>query len=160
MPGETVLLFERLQVSPLSAEYVARCTSRDPILYKVHHFVITGWPTQLKGEEECRPYFQRQFELLAHQGCLPWGNRVIVPPRVRSKVMEVLHSTHSGASRMKALARSYVWWAQMDAEIEKVVKNCVRCQECQKSPAKAPLHLWEWPERAWSRVHADYVGPI
>ena len=61
---------------------------------------------------------------------------------------------------MKALARSCVWWPQMDAEIEKVVKNCARCQQCQKSPAKAPLHPWEWPERAWSQVHADYAGPI
>ena len=36
----------------------------------------------------------------------------------------------------------------MDAEIEKAVKNCVKCQECQKSPAKTPRHPWEWPEHA------------
>ena len=30
----------------------------------------------------------------------------------------------------------------------------------QKSPAKAPLHPWEWPERPWSRLHVDYAGPF
>ena len=23
----------------------------------------------------------------------------------------------------------------------------------------APLHLWEWPEQPWRRVHSDYAGP-
>ena len=68
VPVETVLLFECLQISPLSAQDVASCTRCDPILPKVHHFVLTGWPTQLKGEGEYRPYFQRQFELSPHQG--------------------------------------------------------------------------------------------
>ena len=27
-------------------------------------------------------------------------------------------------------------------------------------PAKALLHPWEWPERAWSRAHVDYAGPL
>ena len=28
------------------------------------------------------------------------------------------------------------------------------------SPAKAPVHPWEWPERAWSHVDIDYAGPF
>jgi len=29
----------------------------------------------------------------------------------------------------------------------------------QKSPAKAPLHRWEQPEKNFDRVHIDYAGP-
>ena len=61
---------------------------------------------------------------------------------------------------MKSLTRSYVWWSGMDAEIENRVKICHACPEDLNSPAKAPVHLWEWPERAWSRVHIDYAGPF
>ena len=32
------------------------------------------------------------------------------------------------------------------------------CQEFQKSPAKTPLYLWEWPEHAWAWVHAVFEG--
>ena len=74
--------------------------------------------------------------------------------------MEVLHSTHPGVSRMKTLARSYVWWPSRDSDIEKRVKNCHLCQQHLNAPTKAPLHPWEWPERAWSRVHVDYAGPM
>ena len=48
----------------------------------------------------------------------------------------------------------------MDAEIENHEKNCHACQEILNPPAKAPLHPWEWAERAWSRVHVDYAGPF
>ena len=48
----------------------------------------------------------------------------------------------------------------MDAEIENRVKRCHACQENLNSPAKAPVHPWEWPEHAWSRVHIDYAGPF
>ena len=84
----------------------------------------------------------------------------MVPPKVRERVFDVLHSTHPGVSRIKSLAQSYVWWPGMDAEIEQTVKCCQSCQENIKAPAKEPLHLWEWPERAWSHVHVDYAGPF
>ena len=48
----------------------------------------------------------------------------------------------------------------MDAEIENRVKGCGSCQEHLNAPAKAPLHPWEWPECAWSRVHVDFAGPF
>ena len=54
----------------------------------------------------------------------------------------------------------YVWWPGLDADLEGRVSRCVHCQECRKSPPSAPLHPWEWPQRPWVRVHADYAGPF
>ena len=50
--------------------------------------------------------------------CVLWGARVIVPPPGREQVVHELHKTHPGIARMKSLARSYVWWPKMDAELE------------------------------------------
>ena len=38
----------------------------------------------------------------------------------------------------------------MDSDLEEKVRRCEECQQNQNSPAKAPLHPWEWPERPWS----------
>ncbi len=57
-----------------------------------------------------KPYFNRRHELSLLQGCVLWGAQVIVPIQGRQKVLEELHDTHPGVSKMKALARSYVWW--------------------------------------------------
>lgn len=159
-PGDCVLLFECLQVDPLSAADIKKWTDRDPILSKVRSFLLQGWPTHLEGEEGLQPYLRRQEELSTENGCVMWGSRVVVPPPARNKVIEVLHDTHPGITRMKGLARSYVWWPGMDTAIEDQVKGCHLCQQSQKSPSRAPLHPWEWPERAWARVHIDYAGPF
>ena len=100
------------------------------------------------------------MELSIQGGCLMWGSRVVVPLAGRSLVMEELHATHPGASRIKSLARSYVWWRGMDADLEAKVRQCEPCQQHQRMPAKAPVHPWDWPERLWSRIHADYAGPF
>ena len=78
-----------------------------------------------------------------------WGARIIVPPPGRQYVLTKLHDTHTGCSKMKVLARSYIWWPKMDAKIEMTVKSCTICQENQPSPSSAPLHSWEWPEQPW-----------
>jgi hypothetical protein len=158
LPGETILLMENLLMSPVSASQVKTWTDHDPVLSRVRRFVMQGWrPT---SDVELRPYQQRKDELSVQDGCVLWGSRVVVPPPGRPKVMDELHEGHPGASRMKSLARSYVWWPSMDAELERKVKDCVPCQLNQKSPAPAPLHPWEWPARPWSRLHADYAGPF
>ena len=61
---------------------------------------------------------------------------------------------------MKMLARSYIWWPNVDSEIEKMVKSCIPCQETKNAPAVAPLHPWLWPMRPWQRIHIDFAGPM
>ena len=61
---------------------------------------------------------------------------------------------------MKSLARSYVWWPNMNSTLENKVRTYNHCQMHRKNPPDAPLHPWEWPSRSWERVHTDYAGPF
>ena len=61
---------------------------------------------------------------------------------------------------MKGRASSYVWWPGIDKVLEDRVKSCSKCQQQQKLPASSTLHPWDWPDRPWVRLHADYAGPI
>ena len=55
---------------------------------------------------------------------------------------------------------SYVWWPDMDADIELKVKNCHQCKQNQKCPTAVPMKAWEWPAQPWSRIHIDYCDPF
>ena len=122
-------------------------------------YVQQGWPNY-NSDEALKPYFSRKDELSVQDGCLLWGNRVVIPPKERTRVVEELHETHPGICRMKALTRSYVWWPKMDADLEQKVRQCLSFQENRKSPPEAPLHPWEWPHKPWVRLHLDCAGPF
>ena len=85
---------------------------------------------------------------------------MVVPPPGRQCVLEELHETHPGVSKMKSLAHSYIWWPGMDAQVEQFVKSHLVCQESCPAPPVAPLHQWEWPSEPWSRIHIDFAKTI
>ena len=74
--------------------------------------------------------------------------------------MTELHSGHIGIVRMKAVARSYVWWPKIDEAIEEVCKACYGCRRVQNAPSAAPVHPWNFPPKAWHRLHIDFAGPF
>ena len=87
------------------------------------------------------------------EGCLLGGIQVIIPHRLREKLLEELHKDDPGVTRMKSVARSYMWWPGLDKDLEQLAKSCQSCQAIRGSPPVAPLHLWIWPSKPWERVH-------
>ena len=85
---------------------------------------------------------------------------MVIPKKLQDRVLEELHDGHLGIVKMKALARSYVWWPNISGQLEELAKACSGCQHNQKMPTKAPLHPWEWATAPWQRIHIDYVGPF
>lgn len=157
-PGD-VLLLEAVEYPPVSAADVASATLRDPCLSRVTKWVTTGWPEQ-GVPPEYAAYEMRREELSLHCDCLLWGNRVILPEELREDVLAILHANHPGITAMKALARSYVWWPKIDAQIEEFVRHCKPCQENRQSEPKTPVHFWTKPESPWTRIHIDFAGPV
>ncbi|XP_039215531.1 uncharacterized protein K02A2.6-like, partial [Crotalus tigris] len=92
--------------------------------------------------------------------CLLWGSRVVIPTSMRTRVLGSLHEGHPGIVRMKALARSHLWWPGLDRDIEAKVHACHLCQCSRPEMPQAPIHRWEETQSPWSRVHIDYAGPF
>ncbi len=135
----------QVQALPVSSTLVRAATRRDPILSRVLHYTKRGWPRNVGVA--LKPYYHRKHELTVEDECLLWGFRVIVPKTLRESVMEELHQGHPGVSRMKAVARSFVWWPGLDKDLELVASSCKSCKMVKQAPAKAPLHPWVWPSK-------------
>ena len=52
-----------------------------------------------------------------------WGIKVIVPNKLQGRVLEECHVEHTRIVRMKALARSHVWWSGIESRLKRWFKN-------------------------------------
>ena len=71
---------------PITSEDIGKATLFDPVLGKVHQFVMSGWPKRCP-DGTLKPYHNRRNELSCEQDCVLWGTRVIIPSFFRAKML-------------------------------------------------------------------------
>ena len=160
VPADWTNLVLFLDGTPVTSSMISKETMKDRIMSQVLEFLQKGWPQERLSDPEFTHYARRKSELSAQDNCLLWGTRVVIPPSLQAEIIRELHVVHSGSSKMKALARSYVWWPNLDKKLEEVSESCEICLENRPTPAKAKLHPWEWPDTPWHRLHVDFAGPV
>uniref|UniRef100_A0A7I4YVX2 RNA-directed DNA polymerase n=1 Tax=Haemonchus contortus TaxID=6289 RepID=A0A7I4YVX2_HAECO len=145
---------------PVSFRSVQAATTADHTLTQVIGYIRSGtWPKENRNSPFW-PYYNRRESLSTIGSCLLTSNRLVIPKSLQRRVLQALHKAHPGQTRMKMLARSYVYWPSIEADIEKLVRNCTTCAQQAKNPVKAELQSWPKPLTPWARVHADFAGPL
>ena len=155
MVEEQVLLLSNENV--VNADSIACETRKDPVLKQLLQFTKHEWPSDVSAE--LLPYYRKRFELTVQNGVLLWDSRVLVPMSLQDILLADLHSEHSGMVRMKRVARLYLWWPNLDKQIEETAKFCAKCQESAKKPPQVHS-TWSWPAGPWKRLHLDFAGPF
>jgi len=92
---DTVDVFYTSQLDTISSTEIRCDTMSDPTLSRVLEMVTTGhFPTTKDAGDEMSPFLIRRLDLMIQHGCLMWGMRVIVPPKLCPWVLMELHTAH------------------------------------------------------------------
>lgn len=136
---------------PVTRNEIKQETLKDPECRQIYQALQSG--EGLTDEEFTK------FSL--EDGCIYNGVRVVIPKSLRGRIIEELHTAHTGIVRMKNLARSYVWWKGIDRDLEEETGKCKSCCKNRNNPTQSlPSHPWEYPRQPWQRLHIDYAGPF
>lgn len=88
------------------------------------------------------------------------GDRIVIPQRLREKVLYLAHEGHPGTRMMKSHLRVSVWWPKMDADVEGFVKRCRGCTLVSAPEVPEPMSRRELPSGPWEDVAIDFLGPL
>lgn len=156
----SINFFETANRIPTTAAKVKEATKRDPRLKAAMKYTISGqWPNMNK-DNALYQLLCRKENLSITEDCLMYGTRIVIPDVMQEEVLKILHAGHPGMTKMKNLARRYVYWPEMDKHIETTVRQCDACQRAGKLPQRTTLQPWPNSNGPWKRIHVDYAGPI
>ncbi|GFV53371.1 uncharacterized protein K02A2.6 [Trichonephila clavipes] len=145
----TIFQMSQIEALPVTSKELRQETSEDIELGPL-----------LRALREGKDLQGREAQYTIEDGCIMYGQRVCIPRKFRKDVLEELHAGHLGMVKMKAIARSFVYWKNIDNDIEEAAKNCVDCARYKADPPKSKVHYWEYPSMPWERIHVDFAGPI
>jgi len=144
--------------TPVSSKEISDSTRVDKVLKTVHDCLLKN--IGLPNSSEFTAFRNVSNSLNVDGGVILKDCRVVIPRNLQDKVLKVLHEEHMGISKTKSLARSYVWWPNIDRDIECLIKSCIPCQSYGNNPPKVTTHSWEYPRGPWQRLHVDFAGPM
>ena len=129
----------------------------DPEITALVQIIRKGFPaTKKEMPSGTAEFWDVRDELLVSDGVALYMDRVVIPQRLRTKVISNLHSAHQGTSGMCARARSIVYWPGISRDIEKARDDCRGCHRNAPSQAKLPPAVPRVPKTPFEMIYADY----
>ena len=144
-----------LSVSPKRLEGFKLRTAQGPEMQLLTSQIQKGWPSSRK---ECPspliPYHESWSELIEENGLVFRGERLVVPPSLRTDMLEEIHRLHIGMKGCLRRARELLFWPRINVEVTDFVSKCSICQSFAPEQCREDLQPHEMPSRPWSKVGA------
>ena len=116
-----------------------------------------GFPkTKSEMPKELIAYWEFRHNLTSIDGVVLYMDRIIVPYKLRSRILENLHSAHQGTAGMFSRAQTIVFWPGITVDIEMARTKCRTCHRNAPSQARLPPNEPRIPKVPFEMIYADY----
>ncbi|XP_022836497.1 uncharacterized protein K02A2.6-like [Spodoptera litura] len=139
----------------VSLQEITDASKEDTEILKVRQGLYNN-----QWDEEVKNYKIFQNELCFYDGILLRGTRIVIPKKLRSKILIAAHEGHPGIVSMKARLRTKVWWPRYDKETENLVKCCKGCTLVSAPNPPNALKRRTLPMEPWVDTCIDLLGPL
>ncbi len=151
--------FEVLTVLPMTdqrVEQLMHANATDPVAQQIQSYIRHGWPEYKRDvQADITPYYAFREELAVYSGIIYKGEKIVVPAVLKSEYLEQIHKGHSSAQASRKRAREFLYWPNMNGDIDRHVAKCEICNSCMPHQQKQPLQQHTVPERPWQEVATD-----
>lgn len=128
------------------------------MLLSLRTVVTHGWPdTRSECPSHLHAYWNYRDELTVADDIILKGTRILIPTSLQPAVLQQFHYAHQGAEKCKLRVKGSVFWANINRDIEEMVKCCAPCQRNQNLNVKEPLVPHDIPPKPWHTLGSDLV---
>ncbi|GFO35678.1 gypsy retrotransposon integrase-like protein 1 [Plakobranchus ocellatus] len=132
-------------------------TASDPTMTTLTKTIEDGFPEDRTSlDPDLRPYHQFREHLTTFDGVVLYHDRIVIPPSLRDRVLQCLHSAHQGVTQMCSRAESSSFWPGMTPAITEMRARCQACNRMAPSQPSAPPTPPISPAYPFQCIVADY----
>ncbi|XP_055585140.1 uncharacterized protein K02A2.6-like [Uranotaenia lowii] len=138
----------------LTEENIKDATLDDNLLQKVMACLdLNEWDKDTQNFKAFAEDLSVKDGILIKRGC------AVIPHSLRETALNVAHSGHPRAAKMKSIMRERVWWPGMATDVEKWVHACQTCATNGRPEKPAPMQRSFAPKAVWHTIAIDFNGP-
>ena len=78
-------------------------------------------------QNEAQPYFKWRDELVIYEDIIFKGDKIVIPQKLRRRMLAELHKSHIGIQGCLRRARESMFWPGMNSDIKNIVQTCNTC---------------------------------
>ena len=139
-----------------TAKAMQQATCTDPDMQQLLNTVKTGWPASKSSLPPClTPYWSMRDELSIIDGIVYRGLQVVVPPSLRSAMLQKIHGSHMGADSNYRMCRDILFWPGMKSAIHDICASCGECAQYGARHSREPMQSAPVPQFPWQMVSQD-----
>lgn len=148
-------IVEQSKPAAVSLQEIIEYSRQDPEIQKIKKGIYNEeWDDLVKN------YKIFQSELCFYGDILLRGTKIIIPTKLRERVLRAAHEGHPGIVAMKARLRTKVWWAKCDKDAENMCKACKGCILVSAPNPPNPIKRRVLPTEPWADLAVDLMGPL
>lgn len=151
-------LSKQVSVSEERLDEIRKETLVDQCLIKIKDYILTGWPNTIyELPDEVKRYNSYKYELTYQNGIIYKNQQIVIPFKLRRKILKILHTSHNGIEGTINMARRNVFWPGMSAEIRNAIKECTICTKLASSQTKQSMQTHPIPEFPFQYISMDVL---
>ena len=143
IPGLNVSIHEVYNSVDISKTYVLMIkeqTGHDHVLQQLINVIQLRWPEQKHNlDPEVTKYWNFHDEMSAYDGLVLKGYRFCIPTNLHNDILKLPHTPHMGISKALLCTRTSVYWSGVTKDIDRIVNECIQCQETQNVNKKEQM---------------------
>ena len=145
-----------LNASPMRVSQIGEETNKDTTLSALREIIMHRWPEK---RSNCPTYLHAYWnywdELTVADSLILKGTRIVILESFQPDALKQLHYPDQGSEKCKLRAKGSVFWANINHDIEELVKSCSPCQHHLKLNVKKALLPHDVPQKPFHTLGFD-----